>query len=419
MAFILRTVLSYPRVYHPVMSHKLTRRSVLAVTAMCSVGGCLSLDNDSNGQAKDGTTSGSGFSADEFGSDATAPMVQYNELNNSALPEASGPTPPLTEKWATEHSLGSIARPTVLGKMIFINGISGVSGFTTRGEQRWAFEVDNFEFGYEPRPLSVAQDRVYATRAVALYALDAKTGDQRWAFTPPTEIDRLTAPAVNGDTVYVVGQPSEQPPTLWALATTDGTVRWQEELDGDWAGPPVVTGDRLYCTTSKSGLYAVNTSNETVSWQRSLNTSPGPPAATAEGVVAPTREGVVCYNRDGSRRWRSTEATGSSLFFDEGPVIKNTTVYAAAGSDDDSFIALGIESGDKQWRTTLPYMSRLPIPTTDSLYFVNSGGQIRIVGRNSGSVELSENLDLSEASKLVISDGSLFIGADGRLLRYD
>lgn len=398
------------------MPSKLTRRSVLAAAGLGSVSGCLSLVNGSDGQPQNGTTEGSGFATEEFGTDVTAPMVRYDELNTGAMPEASGPTAPLTERWATEHSLGSIVRPTVLGKMVFIHGINGVSGLTIGGERRWVFEVTDSEF--DPAPLAVVRDRVYATRTVALYALDAKTGDRRWGFTPPIETNRLTAPAIDGDTVYVVGQHPEQSPTLWALANADGAVRWRAELGGDTAGPPVVTDDRLYCATTESGLYTVDTSDEAVSWQRSLKTAPGPPAATAEGVVASTRESVVCYNRDGSRRWRTSEATGSDLFRYDGPVVDNTVVYTAS-SDGEAITALDIETGDERWRTTLFGDFRSPIPAAESVYVMDSAGGVRTVGRNDGAVGWAEKPNLNADTGLTIGNGSLFVGADDRLLRYD
>lgn len=397
------------------MPSRRTRRSVLAAAGLTTVAGCISLVNDDGDQSRGGTTEGSGFSMGEFGADATAPMVRYDAANTGATPEATGPSASLTRKWATERTLGSPTRPTAVGETVFTNSIDGICGFTTDGERRWAYDTTRSELN--PAPVAVVRDRVYATRASAVFALDAKTGDERWVFTPPVETNRLTAPAVAGDTVYVVGQHPTQSPTVWALATLDGSVRWRVELGGETAGPPVVADGRLYCVTTNGGLYTVDTAEEVVSWQQSLTPSVGPPAATADGVFVGTRDGVVCYDSDGSRRWRAPETTALDRPHD-GPVVDDTSLYTA-GSEGDSIIALAVDSGDERWRTSLSGEAWSPVPTVDSVYVQDSTGEVRSLTRADGSVEWATRLALRSMTGVTAADGALFVGADERLLRYN
>lgn len=397
------------------MPSRRTRRSVLVAASLTTVAGCISLVNDDSDGSRGGTTEEDGFSSREFGADATAPMVRYDAANTGATPDVMSPSTSLTEQWATERTLGSPTRPTALGEMVFSNSINGICGFTTDGERRWAYDTNRAELN--PAPVAVVRDRIYATRAGAVFALDAKIGDEWWVFTPPIETNRLTTPAAAGDTVYVVGQHPSQSPTVWALATLDGSVRWRVELGGETAGPPVVTDGRLYCVTTNDGLYAVDTAEEGVAWQQSLTPTVGPPAATADGVFVGTRDGIVCYDSDGSRRWRVPATTALTRPHD-GPVLDETRLYTA-GPEGDSIVALEAETGKKQWRTSLSGEPRSPVPAADSVYVQDSIGSIRALARTDGSTEWSTRLALRSMTGVTIADDSVFVGADEQLLRYD
>jgi outer membrane protein assembly factor BamB len=387
---------------------------MLTVAGVTAIAGCISLVNDDSDQPRGGRTAGSGFSTSEFGSHATAPMVRYDAANTGATPNATGPSASLTEQWATEQTLGSPTRPTAIGTTVFMNCINGICGFSTDGERRWAYDTNRSELN--PAPVAVVQDRVFATRTGAVFALDAKTGDERWVFTPPVETNRLTAPAVGGDTVYIVGQHPTQSPTVWALATPDGSIRWRGELGGETAGPPVLTEESLYCVTTNGGLYAVDTVGEELTWQQSLTPSVGPPAVTPDGVFVGTANGVVCYNSDGSQRWGAPGTTALDRPHD-GTVLDERTLYTA-GPEGDSIVALEATTGEERWRTSLSGELRSPVPTTESVYVQDSTGEIRALARSDGSVEWATRLALRSMTGISAADGGLLVGADEQLLRY-
>jgi outer membrane protein assembly factor BamB len=397
------------------MPSRRTRRSVLAAASLVTVAGCLSSVSNDDDRSPGGTTEGDGFSERRFGTDATAPMVRYDAANTGASASATGPSTAPTERWATELTLGSPARPTALGETVFTNSVNGVCGFTVDGERRWAYDTTGSELN--PAPVAVVRDRVYATRTTAVFALDAKTGDERWVFTPSPETNRLTAPAVAGDTVYVVGQHPERSPTVWALAPPDGSVRWRVELGGETAGPPVVTDGRVYCATTKGGLYAVDVTGKAVSWERSLTPAVGPPAATADGVFVTTMDGAVCYDRDGTLRWRVPETTPLTIFPHDGPVLDDTTLYTA-GPEGESIVALTVDDGDERWRAPLSGDVRSPVLTPESVYVQNTTDEIKALARTDGSVEWTANLSLRSVTGITVADGGLLVGADDRLLRY-
>jgi outer membrane protein assembly factor BamB len=396
------------------MPSRWTRRSVLAGAGLTTVAGCLSFENDDD-QSPGGTAAGDGFSNGEFGSDAVAPMVRYDAANAGAAAASTGPSASPTERWVSDRTLGSPARPTALGETVFTNAINGLCGFTTDGERRWTYDPSTSELN--PAPVAVVGDRLYATRSTAVFALDARTGGERWVVSPPVETNRLTAPAVAEDTVYVVGQHPEQPSTLWALSTLDGSVRWRVTLGGETAGPPVVTDGRAYCVTTNGGLSAIDTTEQAVTWQQSLEPAVGPPAATADGVYVGTRAGVVCYDTDGSQRWRAPDTTALDSPHD-GPVLDDATLYAG-GPGGESLVALAADTGEERWRASLSGDPRSPVVTEGSLYVQDSTGEIAAVSRTDGSVAWSTRLSLRSMTGVTAADDGLYVGADERLLRYD
>ncbi len=74
-----------------------------------------------------------------------------------------------------------------------------------------------------------------------LHAVDAAGGIVNWTYR--TDASGVRSPTVAGDTVYVV-----QGEAVAAIATDDGTRRWQLDI-GTHPGSPVVVGDALYVTT--------------------------------------------------------------------------------------------------------------------------------------------------------------------------
>jgi outer membrane protein assembly factor BamB len=396
------------------MPSRRTRRSVLAAAGLTALAGCTSFLRDGDG-SPDGSVTGDGFSNREFGSEGTAPMVRYDAANAGAAAVSTGPSRSPTERWASERTLGSPTRPTALGDTVFTNAVNGISGFTADGERRWAYDPSGSELN--PAPVAVVRDRLYATRSTAVLALDARTGAERWVVETPVETNRLTAPAVADDTVYVVGQHPERPPTLWALATLDGSVRWRVALGGESAGPPVLADGRAYCVTTNGGLYAVAMDEEAVAWERSLEPAVGPPAARADGVFVGARAGVVCYDADGTERWRAPDGTALDSPHD-GPVLDGETVYAG-GPGGESLVALAVDTGEERWRASLSGDPRSPVVTDDALYVQDSTGDIAALSRTDGAVDWSTRVVLRSTTGITVADDGLFVGADDRLLRYD
>ena len=127
-----------------------------------------------------------------------------------------------------------------------------------------------------------------------VHALDATTGDERWSYDTPA--DHLSAPTVGNDTVYLGGRyfsklaevgDTVAPATVavYALDATDGTERWNYstgETSGLVAYAPVVDDGRAYVTVREwNGIY----SDESRLY--ALGSSDAPPKRTRQ--VAPDK----------------------------------------------------------------------------------------------------------------------------------
>jgi protein-L-isoaspartate(D-aspartate) O-methyltransferase len=91
-----------------------------------------------------------------------------------------------------------------------------------------------------------------------LHAIDARTGAARWVHDVGARI--MSSPAVSGDGRAVVfGAGNGQ---LYALRTSDGAELWSTWVGGQVSGSPTLVGHRIYVTSKKGSLWALETSDE-------------------------------------------------------------------------------------------------------------------------------------------------------------
>jgi outer membrane protein assembly factor BamB len=88
-----------------------------------------------------------------------------------------------------------------------------------------------------------------------LIALDATSGRVLWERDAGAGI--LSSPAVSGDGRAVVFGASDG--RIRALATADGSLIWSAELDGEVSGSPTLVGNRIYVTSRRGSLWALET----------------------------------------------------------------------------------------------------------------------------------------------------------------
>jgi outer membrane protein assembly factor BamB len=172
---------------------------------------------------------------------------------SSVKPPSSGSTPHAT--WPTYH--GDNQR----------TGVSAAAALRSPLRKAWSADLDGAVYA---QPLVVGDSLVVATENNSVYALDARTGKERWRrhLGTPVPLDDLPCgnidplgitgtPAYDEDTgaVFLVTETTGAEHTLWALDARTGKPRWNRSLDvvddRDRAAEQqrsalLVAGDRVY-----------------------------------------------------------------------------------------------------------------------------------------------------------------------------
>ena len=130
-------------------------------------------------------------------------------------------------------------------------GVFPSDGPTTLSELVWTFKTDVRSVGFGSSP-AVAGGVVYVGSLDNwLYALDARTGQEKWRFK--TDDDVFSSPAVAGGMVYVGSWDN----WLYALDAETGQEKWRFKTGGPVASSPAIAGGVVYFSSLDGYLYAV------------------------------------------------------------------------------------------------------------------------------------------------------------------
>jgi outer membrane protein assembly factor BamB len=194
----------------------------------------------------------------------------------------------------------------------------------------------------------VAGDTVYvASNAGIVYAVDARTGRQRWAFdlgSVPQDLTVYAFPTVGQSLVYVAATSG----TMYALNRGDGTVRWSFQAAGQVSASPALVGDTLYFADSGGAVYALDAATGTVRWTATIGQTSFSLPVVADGIV---------YQSDGSGGLHAFDAaTGATLWSKTfGGNVRAPAVvggYAYFSCDDGTFYAVDAKTGTERWHYT-------------------------------------------------------------------
>lgn len=122
------------------------------------------------------------------------------------------------------------------------------------------------------------RDRTRADASGAVFALDQRTGRERWRFLAPARFGPL---ALGGPTVFV---PSDR--GLYALDKASGQKRWQARFSPGPNETATAIGEMIVfagseITTGQSGVFALDAASGALRWRVDLPAIPGTRAGTA------------------------------------------------------------------------------------------------------------------------------------------
>lgn len=219
-----------------------------------------------------------------------------------------------------------------------------------------------------------SRDRITNDTVGVVFALDPRTGRERWRFLANARFGPL---AVSGETIYV---PSDH--GLFALDRATGGKRWQARFSPRAGESPVVARDTVVfageeITSGRTGVFALDAASGALRWGTGLAVSPGTRAGAS---VANDAVFVTSWEADGDDPARGTPALRAfDLVTGEERWVRrfgtdNAATPVGAGSVTTPVVAGGLVLFGVSVRTPAPGSDA----TADGLYAVDTiAGDIR------------------------------------------
>jgi outer membrane protein assembly factor BamB len=203
----------------------------------------------------------------------------------------------------------------------------------TTGSQKWAFKTND---AVESSP-AVSGDLVIVyvgSFDSNVYAIDAKYGTQMWSFQAP---HISSSPTVADGAVYIGGYDNHN---VSAINTADGSPKWAEPFTtgSQIASSPAVVNGVVYIGSDDGSVYAINAEDGSPKWTNQTADLVRSSPAVADGVVYIGSDDGYVYAFDavtGIQKW--TYQTGNSVR--SSPAVVNGVVYV--GSNDDKVYVIG------------------------------------------------------------------------------
>ncbi|MEE1938379.1 PQQ-binding-like beta-propeller repeat protein [Streptomyces sp. TRM 70361] len=218
------------------------------------------------------------------------------------------------------------------------------------GAERWSYPVGDTSVtgGVPVRPLPAGDGAVYVSAGSRVFALDAASGAERWRFDAPAAF--LCPPvfvpgaAIAGGGVYL----ADYLGTVYALDAVNGHDRWRIATESRQSAEPPVVADGLVHLGSGGALYTLDAVSGTPRWRFATGGEITGAPVVADGRVHFGSADHCLYTLDavgGQLRWKLAtegEITGS-------PVVADGVVFAC--SRDRCVYALDAAKGTGQARS--------------------------------------------------------------------
>ncbi|MEV6509618.1 serine/threonine-protein kinase [Streptomyces sp. NPDC051642] len=219
------------------------------------------------------------------------------------------------------------------------------------GDERWAYPIgDAASCGGVPVRITPAPDgQVYVSAGTRVLSVEVASGRVRWHFEAPAVFlcppTFAPGPAVTGGGIYL----ADYLGTVYALDAADGRDRWRIATESRASIEPVLVAAGHVHVGSGKGLYTLDAVTGTPKWRFQAGGDIVGTPAVAEGRIHFGSTDHLLYtlkSDDGRLRWKL--ATGGEIT--GAPVVRDGVVYAC--SKDRCVYALDAEKGTGTARTS-------------------------------------------------------------------
>ncbi len=239
------------------------------------------------------------------------------------------------------------------------------------GSQRWSFSS-----GSKTNLWRIANGITYALGSLPnnfqgssiLYALNSTDGTIKWRYPKDNNTAGNAPLTLQSDTLYVAASDNGGfgLNTIYALNTNNGSERWHKELS---VNATIISGvlvdNILYLSANDSTLYALTPNNGAIKWQKRLGSNFANIQLIDQGVlyVSLFNEGLTAVNAsNGSILW-TYKITGGFIFT---PQLINGQLYGAYGDPNNPasqgyLFSMNIKDGTIKWRYPIGSAFAFPI----------------------------------------------------------
>lgn len=260
------------------------------------------------------------------------------------------------DKWAFKLKRRRLSEPAVAGGTVFVGGSDGVfyALDAKTGQEKWKFK--NKDSGYLSSPLVEGGVVFFGSTNGSYYAVDAATGKANWTFKAKHAV---SSAAIYGDVIYF-GSGDE----LFALDKKTGERKWSIEVKGR-RDPPVIadgtiffsTGDAFF-PTGDAFLHAVDLKTGREKWKIELRKA-----------------------KDWSAKRKGTVGFASSLDLRTSLAVSDGTIYLGWL---ERLYAFDAATGKQKWEFEVGTPMRSPVVAEGVVYF-GSYGRLYAVDAGTGA----------------------------------
>lgn len=339
--------------------------------------------------------------------------------------------------WTSADVGGAIySSPSQLANGDVVVGVGGsnprVIAYTGAGAIRWQYSPGAGADWFDSSPAIAPDGTLYiGSWDGYLYALNSTDGTLKWRY--PTGGYVLSAPALGADGTVFFGSSDG---VFYALHP-DGTRQWSLPLETDLDSSPAIGPDgTLYFGTHQGTLLAMN-QNGTLRWSFKVETIAGrEDLVRIQGAPAVAEDGTIYVGSGNHRLYALREVNGSPQVqwtFEAGDGLDAPPVIGPDGSiylgcRDGYFHALSPD-GTERWRVLVGdiYYAGAAVDVRGRVYVVGYAGRVnnmetsRLYAFSAPNPELPHDVavlwtrDIAMAGKTNYVDSSLLLGLDGRL----
>lgn len=331
------------------------------------------------------------------------PMSGGGPLHDSQMP---GPAPEGSPILAWQMDTGGelYGAPVIAEGILYLTSKSGVlhAVEAASGNEIWTHRVTSYVTRASP---AVVDGTVYVGAGFTFSALDAATGEERWAI--PFQYGGHASPTVRDGVVVV----SSQQGWIFALDIDTGEAVWRLPTDGIVFGAASITDDAVLYGTDEGILYNVDSQSGVSNWRVTLPGAIYAAPVVIENTVLVTTQAGELHALDG--------ATGDSLWSTNhggaAPPATDGDIVVLAASDGGVY-GLDAATGEQRWLYPSGKGTLTAPAISGNLALVGAGNSLLALDVETGeAVWYYLAGDIVESAPIAI-DGYVFFGSrDGFL----